>query len=639
MKRFVLLLVCVLMCASLFSCAVFDNESKPESASDNTSEAVSEESSAAEKPLYGTDLGNGILLCDYTNITGFHPVDASVSGDTLIVLYYSDESNDYISAAFDIHSGEETKRFTLKTYYGAKLIVSETGSVLFYTNYGSYELYDSIDSDEPSESQTLTPPSEETESNVRYYFFADAEYLALDGKSISLRLPGKSPNEIAVISDEYEDIDYKYSDDESFVFVGYLTPNSSPVTFAISKTDFAFRPLDYGEYVKTICTESKYVSSDNKGSITVSVKNKNYARTTIDTEKTSEQLFHADDERCYTFFENDGTGFILRSYSYDGSLCFRKEVTLDNIDSSYYNSCNTDGSRIVITVETFGAEVKDSGNVYILVPSDMADIERDVTLSPAEQAYDIGRDYGVNIYASDTAVREFIDFSVVTCKDKALIGSALEGIVSVLDKFPEGFLEELFSDNGSGFNDDALSIYLTGAISPISEGTTNYPAAFTYSAGRTRMIIIDITLSYNFEQNLSHELMHCIDNYIFSIPITDDSKFGYPDWDSYLPKKFEYAYSYVDKTGSDYSDSKYTSWDFDNDIYFIDTYSKTFPSEDKCRLFENMFMCDSLEGSYFEHPLIKARAMYLCSVIRADFTCIKDDTEVWWERAFKDSAE
>ena len=105
-------------------------------------------------------------------------------------------------------------------------------------------------------------------------------------------------------------------------------------------------------------------------------------------------------------------------------------------------------------------------------------------------------------------------------------------------------------------------------------------------------------------------------------------------WPGLLPKNVNYYYYYVDQNGFEPSDTSYTVMGEANEdnIYFIDAYSKTFPTEDRARIFEYLFKTEngtlspSIRGS---HLIEKCRA--LCIILRKVFPSVAAEDSVFWE--------
>ena len=96
------------------------------------------------------------------------------------------------------------------------------------------------------------------------------------------------------------------------------------------------------------------------------------------------------------------------------------------------------------------------------------------------------------------------------------------------------------------------------------------------------------------------------------------------------PADFDYYWTYHYE---DRDTLQYTYYGDSDNVYFIDAYSKSFPSEDRARIFENLFWNETREEGYFEEPNLKAKGQYLCALIHGAFRSMTADTEVPWEKA------
>lgn len=91
------------------------------------------------------------------------------------------------------------------------------------------------------------------------------------------------------------------------------------------------------------------------------------------------------------------------------------------------------------------------------------------------------------------------------------------------------------------------------------------------------LIALDIS-QMPLETNVCHELMHTIENKLKS-----QGEY-FSKWSSFNPKKYEYSYSYKVTNRTEYTIGMTT----DDNVYFVDYYSHTFPAEDMARVFENI---------------------------------------------------
>ena len=86
-------------------------------------------------------------------------------------------------------------------------------------------------------------------------------------------------------------------------------------------------------------------------------------------------------------------------------------------------------------------------------------------------------------------------------------------------------------------------------------------------------------------------------------------------WNEYNPKDFKYNNSYIEESNDRYTISS------EKDVYFIDSYSHTYPSEDRARIFEQFCKDESIIEKYSK---IKKKAEYLKNEIVNAYPSIKD---------------
>ncbi len=200
--------------------------------------------------------------------------------------------------------------------------------------------------------------------------------------------------------------------------------------------------------------------------------------------------------------------------------------------------------------------------------------------------------YNIALYTKDAIDPTlFPDFTAENLYDNETIINALTVFDTLLNKFPNHFFD-IFKDTPK----TKLNLYLTGTLTP-KDYTTQVasPAAYSLVKNGDYMIVIDIT-KQNLSDLLSHELMH---NLEFKI-----AKDAFLEYQHYNPEDFNYTLSYT-KT----PDSNYTLKEKDNNtVYFIDTYSKTYPEEDRARLFETIMNPNINLKNY---PHLYQKALYL----------------------------
>lgn len=234
------------------------------------------------------------------------------------------------------------------------------------------------------------------------------------------------------------------------------------------------------------------------------------------------------------------------------------------------------------------------------------------------------KNYGIDIKVREEVVTFFPDFAVTPIYDEELINTALAEVDTLFSSFPEGFFEKFTYDNVQG-----LEVYLCGTLVQGAEEGTSTPAAFALQNDGKQLIVVDI--QYPIRQNLAHELCHAMESRV-EYEVDNGEIKGFEDsvWDQFNPEEFKYFYSYKTKDDDDVDsitspkhtpdDIKSIS-DIDN-IYFIDGYAKSFPSEDRARIFEYLFGVKTEElPEAFKSQHIKDKAEYLIDIFEKVFEC------------------
>lgn len=242
----------------------------------------------------------------------------------------------------------------------------------------------------------------------------------------------------------------------------------------------------------------------------------------------------------------------------------------------------------------------------------------------------------INVYYGADVTEGFDGYTAAAESNSVTIRRALVELDSVIGKMPKGFIDEI----ADGF--DGFELYLCGAISPAGSSSISDASAVTNSLGGTLRIALNVNLS-PLGQNFVHELMHGIDSLIGQ---NSDDFF---DWYELNPNSFRYFYGYVTSAGQTIDSSYSPDYTAESDkamnylleggdcpdIWFIDGYSKTYPTEDRARVFEHIF-CDE-PGEYwaFDSNKLRAKADRICEVLRDNFDSVKNCSDVYWERNLK----
>ncbi len=216
--------------------------------------------------------------------------------------------------------------------------------------------------------------------------------------------------------------------------------------------------------------------------------------------------------------------------------------------------------------------------------------------------------YHIDIVYKDEVNIDNTTFKTTTEENNYLIIKALDAIEKFLKKFNVEFFDKFKDDDHKG-----IILYLSGKIIPNDKiDTTQNPVGYNLRENNQFEIVIDIK-DIGLDATLCHELMHAIEIRI--------SSFDYSAWFNKNPRNYVYEYSYRTNVNS-----KYTRMETSNDnVYFVDEYSKSYPTEDIARVFENICSTD-VKSMLLDYPHLKEKALYLKDIIIKEFPSLKDAT-------------
>lgn len=178
--------------------------------------------------------------------------------------------------------------------------------------------------------------------------------------------------------------------------------------------------------------------------------------------------------------------------------------------------------------------------------------------------------------------------------DKETISDSINKTKEIFSRFNEKLLNEFILDEDKG-----IEINLTGSIFPINnKNTVANPSGYSFYSNDKYVIFIDANQK-NYDEVLCHEFMH-----IMEYNLQRKNKQVFSEWQDFNPPNFNYSDSYNANVDDIYT---LNEKDVDN-IYFINTYSKTYSSEDRATIFSSV--C-AYQNYYDDYPKINAKANYI----------------------------
>ena len=181
-----------------------------------------------------------------------------------------------------------------------------------------------------------------------------------------------------------------------------------------------------------------------------------------------------------------------------------------------------------------------------------------------------------------------------------------------LASFPEGMLEAAISHFSS------LKICLVREITGSAEsGSLSSANGIQFMNGTDAYIVL--AAGDTSEKALYHELYHVMETHILGNSIALDQ------WAKLNPVGFEYDYDYLanaQRDGSEFLQPDTRS--------FVDTYSMSYPKEDRARIFEYAMTAGS--DSLFAASPLQYKLKMLCQGIREAFGLKKSTENFPWEQ-------
>ncbi len=223
----------------------------------------------------------------------------------------------------------------------------------------------------------------------------------------------------------------------------------------------------------------------------------------------------------------------------------------------------------------------------------------------------IKEELNVNMYIYDKGIRYFNDFYALPNYNDELTHDRLNKTYEILSSFKKEFYDKFYINDNNG-----IEIYFTDLVAPSNTNTqAKNPSAYSLVMNNTYIIALNINLD-GYEKTLCHELMHTIENNMqdmYNNKIIKNEPFN--KWEELNPKNFKYNNSYTKELNDKYTISS------KEDIYFIDSYSHTYSSEDRARIFEQFCTNENILKQY---PNINKKAKYLKNEIINIYPIIKN---------------
>ncbi len=219
-----------------------------------------------------------------------------------------------------------------------------------------------------------------------------------------------------------------------------------------------------------------------------------------------------------------------------------------------------------------------------------------------------GNDFNIYAYVGVAELNPYTNYRVL-CRTR-----------EILKKYPEGMLREVYSETHEG-----LRIYLCGTLYGVGEGGLDTAGGVT-TTDDDGYILIALDYSNALEHDLPHELSHAFDRRIEYVSGQTGT-----DWMQIWEQATKVAEPYTETyTGYEYN-MEYT-WAEERDkenVWFVDSYSRTFPTEDRARIMENLCDPNGVIDDLLQCPHLKEKAELYCRILRECFPSCRSSVPFW----------
>lgn len=192
-----------------------------------------------------------------------------------------------------------------------------------------------------------------------------------------------------------------------------------------------------------------------------------------------------------------------------------------------------------------------------------------------------------------------------------VIWDALTKLEAVLSNYPAG----IFAASVEGLENGKLTLLLVRDIRE-SYGSGQLNGLHFWLDDHS---FVALSMGETLEQTVYHEMFHALETRLLSKSIACYR------WDELNPKGFDYDYDYIINQSRD--DSEYLE---DTTRSFIDTFSMSFPKEDRARIME--YACLPGNDQYFISDTMQKKLRALCVGIREAYDLEDYSEPLLWEQ-------
>ncbi len=250
----------------------------------------------------------------------------------------------------------------------------------------------------------------------------------------------------------------------------------------------------------------------------------------------------------------------------------------------------------------------------------------DEFIEPNAVVKELNEQYGIRVFYGENCAVPECDKKADVVTDEKQVEASINALKEFLETLPEGMVQEMYKGMYRGIN-----IYLCGKITDIGDGNSNHGGFAFVSDANKIVIAVDVTVSEELiRYTLAHEFSHAFEHRIRHVQ--EQSGVDWlTKWERLIPDSIKNPYFETYDIGNKAMD--YTVYGTQKEIWFADEYSRTFPTEDRARIFEYMFMPeDGHISSHIDYDNLKKKARYYALMLRNCFDSCKQAKDLPWEQ-------
>lgn len=330
------------------------------------------------------------------------------------------------------------------------------------------------------------------------------------------------------------------------------------------------------------------------------------------------------------YFEEEGIGFLL---AYNMNL--RPYLIVWDMNAPGENPCDlqfySGEDELAASVPSYyyGAYEAENDTEYGYQVTNILNLDTydwGALYSANQKATALEEKYGISIYLGPEVPEKIDHFYTKQQLNSNDISKALDDLEDALSCYPDNFFTQLAFGENRG-----IRIYLAGNITGDNMGVLEDPSGFVNEINSHMVMVLNTNYSRHWDYTIAHELSHMVDRRLeFRNNYVSGNLFSEKKWADYNPDDFEYLMSY-----DGYEDNN--AYELYSD-YFIDSYSVTFPTEDRAVLFgtamSNYIKGVSNDDSFSTDSPTGIKYDYYCKCIRNGFDTTGWDNPVPWETCF-----